>query len=256
MNKAHCWTSLRHFAATAALVGLAAGTARAQTASQVTVAVRGGIESFDKSASIDKAAFMGIDAMYGINKWLSIGPALTLGRPNTTGSDFITMITYGVVGLGDTTNFYKAAQPITVLDGAINARVQLPGRKLSPYATVGVGGYTLFLDVQSNGGERHKLGMSFNAGAGLLYQLSERAGITLDIRSVTFTDFDRTALDPRVTCTPFVPATTQCPRVEYSLFQQDFAAPPKAKKTVTNFLFSFGFSYVPSFFGGGAGGGQ
>jgi hypothetical protein len=256
MNKAHCWTSLKHLAAAAALVGVAAGAASAQSTSQVTVAVRGGIESFDKSASIDKAPFMGIDAMYGINKWLSIGPALSLGRANTTGSDFITIITYGVVGLGDTTNFFKAAQPITVLDGALNARVQLPGRKLSPYATVGVGGYTLFLDVQANRGERHKVGLSFNAGAGVLYQLSERAGITFDIRSATFTKFDRTVLDPRVVCEPFVPATTQCPRVEYSLYKQDFAAPPKAKTTATNFLFSFGFSYVPSFFGGGSGGGQ
>ena len=157
MNKAHCWTSLRHLAAVAVFSGLAAGGAGAQNASQVTVAVRGGVESFDKAASIDKAPFMGIDAMYGINKWLSIGPVLTLGRPNTTGSDFITVITYGVNNLGDTTNFYKAAQPITVLDGALNARVQLAGKKLSPYATVGVGGYTLFLDVQSNRGERHKV---------------------------------------------------------------------------------------------------
>ena len=220
------------------------------------MAVRGGIESFDKAASIDKSAFMGIDAMYGINKWLSIGPVLTLGRPNTTGSDFISVITYGVLNLGDTTNFFKAAQPITVLDGALNARVQLPGRKLSPYVTIGLGGYTLFLDVQANRGERHKNGMSFNAGVGLLYQLSDRAGLTLDVRSATFTNYDRTVLDPRIVCEPFVPATTQCPRVEYTIFKEDFAPPPAAKKTVTNFLFSFGFSYVPSFFGGGSGGGQ
>ena len=75
-----------------------------------------------------------------------------------------------------------------MLDGALNARVQLPGKKLSPYATVGVGGYTLFLDVQANRGERHKVGLSFNAGAGVLYQLSERAGLTLDVRSATFTE--------------------------------------------------------------------
>ena len=247
---------MRHFAAATALAGLVAGSASAQNASQVTVAVRGGFESFDKSASIDKAPFIGIDALYGINKWLSVGPVITMGRPWTTGSHFIGVITYGVLSQGDTTNFFKVAQPMTVLDGALNARVQLPGKKVSPYATVGVGGYTLFLDVMSNKGERHKIGVSFNAGAGVLYQLSDRAGITFDVRTSTFTDYDRTLLDPRMTCSPREPSLVQCPRVEYSIFREDFAAPPVGKKTATNFLFSFGFSYVPSFFGGGAGGGQ
>jgi hypothetical protein len=256
MNQAHCWTSIRHFAVGAVLVGLAAGGAGAQTASQVTVAVRGGVESFDKAASIDKAAIIGLDAMYGINDWLSIGPTLSLGRANTTGSHFVSVLTYGVFNLGDTTTFHYAAQPISVFDGAMNVRVQLPGRKLSPYATAGVGGYSMFLDVQSNRGERHHVGVSFNVGAGALYALSERAGITFDVRSSSFTDYDRTVLDPRMACEPTVPTTTQCPRVEYSLYAQDFKAPPKSKKTVTNLLFSVGFSYVPSFFGGGAGGGQ
>ncbi|HYV98338.1 MAG TPA: outer membrane beta-barrel protein [Gemmatimonadaceae bacterium] len=254
MNKAHCWTSLRHFAVTAGFLAVAAGGARAQNASQVTVAVRGGLESFDKAASLDKSWVIGLDAMYGINNWLSVGPVFSLGRPNTTGSHFMTVLTYGVLNLGDTTNFYAAAQPISVLDGALNARVQLPGKKLSPYATLGVGGYTLFLDVQSNRGERHKVGVAVNAGAGLLYAFSDRAGVTFDVRSSTFTDYDRNILDPRITCDVAVPTFTQCPRVENSLFREDFKPAPKAKKTVMNFLFSVGFSYVPSFFGGGGGG--
>ena len=255
MTKAHCWTSLRHFATMAGFAGLVAGSAIAQSPSQVTVAVRAGLESYDKAASLNKSWVIGLDAMYGVNKWLSIGPTLSLGRPNTNGSHFISVITYGVLNLGDTTNFYEAAQPVSVLDGALNMRVQLPGKKLSPYATAGLGGFSLFMDVQSNRGEKHKVGLSFNVGAGALYAFSERAGITFDVRSSTFTDYDRNVLDPRVRCDPTVPATTQCPRIEFSLFQEDFAVPPKAKKTVTNLLFSIGFSYVPSFFGG-TGGGQ
>jgi hypothetical protein len=166
------------------------------------------------------------------------------------------VLTYGVLNLGDTTTFHYAAQPISVFDGALNVRAQLPGKKLSPYATAGVGGYSLFLDVQSNRGERHKVGVSFNVGAGALYALSERAGITFDVRSSSFTDYDRTVLDPRIPCEPTPPTFAPCPRVEYTLFAPDFAPAPKAKKTVTNFMFSVGFSYVPSFFGGGAGGGQ
>jgi hypothetical protein len=229
----------------AALAATAAGSASAQGQGQVTVAVRGGYASFDKSASLDATPMMGLDAMYGINNWLSIGPALSLGRPQTTGSHFVSVITYGVLSLGDTTYFFEATQPVNVLDGALNVRVQLPGRKLSPYATAGIGGYTLFLDVQANRGERHKAGLSFNAGAGALYALTERAGITFDIRSMTYTDYDRKVLDPRDDVVNFRT------RVEETLYAEDFKASPKSKSTVTNFVFSFGFSYVPFFFGGG-----
>ena len=117
MTKAHCWTSLRRFASAATVVAAAAGVASAQNASQVTVAVRGGLESFDKAASLNKSWVIGLDAMYGINNWLSIGPSMSLGRANTTGSHFVSVLTYGVLNLGDTTNFYEAAQPVNVLDG-------------------------------------------------------------------------------------------------------------------------------------------
>lgn len=261
MNKAHCWTSLSRLAAAASLVAAAAGAASAQSdaSSVVTVAVRGGYASFDRAASLDKAPMLSLDAFYGVNKWLSIGPAFSLGRPQTTGKDFISQITYGVLNLGDTTSFYKATQPITVLDGALNAKVQLPGKQLSPYASGGVGGYVLFLDVQTNGGERHRVGASFNVGAGALYVLSGRAGLTLDVRAITFTDYNRSALDPRIRCDVTVPPGAggsgsqvgNCPRVEGGLFAENFAAAPKNKSTVTNYVVSFGFSYVPSFFGGG-----
>jgi len=245
MTQAHCWTSFRRFATVAAIAAAAAGTANAQSQGQVTVAVRGGYVSFDKAASLDAAPVMGLDAMYGINNWLSIGPALSLGRPQSTGEHFISVISYGVLNLGDTTYFYEATQPVNVLDGALNVRVQLPGKKLSPYATAGIGGYTLFLDVQANRGERHKVGLSFNVGAGLLYALSERAGVTLDVRSLSYTDYDRNVLDPRNDVVDFRT------RVEETLYAEDFKPAPKPKSTVTNFVFSFGFSYVPFFFGGG-----
>lgn len=245
MTQAHWLTSFRRFASAAAVAAAAAGSAGAQSLGQVTVAVRGGYVSFDKAASLDASPVMGLDAMYGINNWLSIGPSLGLGRPQTTGSHFVSVITYGVLNLGDTTYFYEATQPVNVLDGALNVRVQLPGRKLSPYATAGIGGYTLFLDVQANRGERHKVGLSFNVGAGLLYALSERAGLTLDVRSLSYTDYDRGILDPRNDVVNFRS------RVEETLYAEDFKPAPRTKSTVTNFVFSFGFSYVPFFFGGG-----
>jgi hypothetical protein len=236
----------------AVCLGLAAGAAHAQNASQVTVSVRGGQTKFDRAASLDPAVMLGLDTFYGVNKWLSIGPVLSLTRPNTTGADFISVISYGVLNLGDTTSFFKASQPVSVLDAALNVRVQLPGKKLSPYATGGIGGYAMFMDIQSNRGERHKTGVAFNVGAGVLWALSDRAGITADVRSTTYTDYDRVALDPRFQGAQI--NTTLAPsKVEQTLFAENFKPAPKAKSTVTNFTFAFGFSYVPAFFGTGGG---
>jgi hypothetical protein len=62
---------------------------------------------------------------------------------------------------------------------------------------------------------------------------------------MTYTDYDRKVLDPRDDVVNFRT------RVEETLYAEDFKAAPKSKSTVTNFVFSFGFSYVPFFFGGG-----
>jgi hypothetical protein len=236
---------LRRLAVGVALCGLGAGAAHAQDPSQVSVLVRFGTQSFDKASSIESAAFIGLDAMYGVNSWLSIGPAITIGRPQTTGEHFISSLTYGIIGVGDTTTFYNTTQPVVVLDGALNARIKfLGGAKLQPYATGGVGAYIVFLDPQTMRGDSRFNGMSFNAGAGVLYQFSDRAGLAIDVRSNTFTDYDRTKLDPRDNL------LTQA-RVENTLYREFFPVPPTNKSAVTNFTFSIGFQYVPSFLGGG-----
>jgi hypothetical protein len=246
--KAHDLSTFRSLVAVAALCGLAAGPLVAQEPGRAAVVVRGGMASFDKASSLENSGFVGLDAMYGISSWLSMGPALSIGRPSTNGDHFVSVISYGVLTAGgDTTSFYRATQPVNLLDGAFNVKVRLPGRALSPYATGGVGGYALFLDPQVNRGERHKVGLAFNVGAGVAYAFNDRAGLIFDVRSQTYTDYDREILDPRFPGGQGQPNT----RVENTLFAEDFPAAPKAKSTVTNFAFSFGFTYVPSFLGGG-----
>lgn len=238
-------TILRRLAVGVALCGLTAGAAHAQDPSQVSVLVRFGAQSFDKAASIESAPFIGLDAMYGVNSWLSLGPSISLGRPQTTGEHFISSLTYGIVGTGDTTSFHLSTQPIVVLDGAFNARVKfLGGSALQPYATGGIGGYAIFMDPQTMRGDVRMIGMSFNAGVGVAYQFSDRAGVALDVRSLTMTNFDRTVMDPRYNILTNA-------RVEQTLFRADFPTPPQNKSTVTNFALSLGFQYVPSFLGGG-----
>jgi hypothetical protein len=177
-----------------------------------------------------------------------MGPTLSIGRPSTNGEHFVSILTYGIVGAGgDTTSFYESTQPVNLLDGAFNVKVRLPNRQLAPFATAGIGGYALFMDPQVNRGERHKVGLAFNVGAGVAYSFNDRAGLVLDIRSQTYTDYDREVLDPRFKGGQNQPS----PRVEVTQWAELFPAAPAKKSTVTNFAFSFGFQYIPQFFGGG-----
>jgi len=241
-------STFSRFVATAALCGLAMGPLHAQERGRVGVVVRGGYASFDKAASLKNSGFVGLDALYGVNTWLSMGPSMSIGRPSTNGEHFVSVLTYGIASAGgDTTSFYEATQAVNLLDGAFNVKVRLPNRQLAPFATAGLGGYAIFLDPQVNRGERHKVGLAFNVGAGAEYSFNDRAGVVLDVRAQTYTDYDRASLDPRFPGGQGQPNT----RVETSQWAEFFPTAPAAKKTVTNFAFSFGFKYVPQFFGGG-----
>ncbi len=240
---AHWIARARSLALVAVLAAGAAGNAGAQ---DLSVLVRFGTQSFDKAASLDNTMFVGLDAMYPVTSWLEVGPSLSIGRGQTTGDHFVSTITYGVVGTGDTTTFYRATQPQTLMEGALSARLSMPGdRMIRPYAIVGVGGYVQLLDPVVMKRDARQLGVSFSAGVGAMYQISDRAGIVLDFRGFVLNDYDRTALDPREAI------NTPTAKAENSLWREDFPVAPSIKSSVTNYSMSLGFSYVPSFLGGG-----
>jgi opacity protein-like surface antigen len=223
----------------------AAGTAVPVAAQDISVLVRFGTQSFDKAASLENTLMIGLDVLYPVNSWLELGPSLSIGRGQTVGNHFISSITYGVVGLGDTTSFHRGTQPMTLLDATMNARVSMPGDRLvRPYATAGVGGYVQLLDPVVMRTDARQTGISFNAGVGALYQFSERAGIALDFRAFALNDYDRNALDPR-------PSINTLAKAEETLWREDFPVAPASKSSVTNYAISLAFSYVPSFLGGG-----
>jgi opacity protein-like surface antigen len=236
------WTTRARSCLLAAVI--AAGTAVPVAAQDISVLVRFGTQSFDKAASLDNTLMIGLDVLYPVNNWLELGPSLSIGRGQTTGNHFVSALTYGVVGLGDTTTFHRGTQPMTLLDATFNARVSMPGdRLIRPYATAGVGGYVQLLDPVVMRTDARQTGVSFNAGVGGLYQLSDRAGIALDFRAFSLNGYDRTALDPR-------PGVNTLSKAEETLWREDFTVAPAVKSSVTNFAVSLAFSYVPSFLGG------
>lgn len=200
---------------------------------QWAVSARGGMINFARASSLEASPYIGVDADYGLSPMFTIGSSVHVSRPTTRSEDFLTSLTYGQGTTGDTTFFYNVGQTMSMVEGELSGTLRFPVGRLTPFAIAGVGYYGLFLDPQINNGVRRQNGASFSGGAGFLVRLSERAGLQFDARSLTLTNFSQQALDP---------AGGRNPNI---LFPEDFPVRPAAKKSVTNFLFTIGFRYIP-----------
>ena len=111
--------------------------------------------------------------------------------------------------------------------------------RVEPYLTGGAGLYTFFLDPQANAGTAGDFSrVSALLGGGLRVRLSQAAGVTLDVRDLVLTNFDRARLGPSDA------------RFRTGIYPEDFAVPPKARDIVHNVLFSIGFTWTPARLGG------
>lgn len=213
---------------------LLAGAAEAQAPQgRFTVTTRASSLTFDRAASLNTAPAVGVDAEFGITNWLALGTSVSVSRPSTRKEDFITQLTFGTAANGDTTTFYQTGQQVSLVDGSIIATLRREVGRLTPYLSGGVGLYNFFLDPQINRGSANFSGTSFTGGAGVAFRLSERAGIQLDVRSLTFMNYKARQLQP---------SGGRFPNV---LFPEEFDAAPKRKDNVSNIAFSIGFRYVP-----------
>jgi hypothetical protein len=216
----------------AALAGaLSAPALVAQPRVDVTTRI-GGLK-FDRAASLETSAFLGLDATYRINPNFSLGSELNVTQAKTTAEDFITSLTFGVPLSGDTTTFFGTGQAANVIQASLMGVFRASSGRLVPFALAGAGYYGIFLDPQINRGSRQFNGFSGTVGGGILYQLSQSAGIQLDVRDLIFTSYEANRLDP---------ANGRNPNI---WFIEDFAPPPDRKSTVHNIAFSLGFRYTP-----------
>ena len=227
----------RRLAAAVTLV-VAAGATAAPAGAQApvgqwAVTARSGMINFERASSLEASPFLGLDADYGLSKMFSLGTSVHVARPKTRKEDFLTSLTYGLGATGDTTFFYNVGQTMSMVEGELAANLRFPVGRFTPFAKAGVGYYGLFLDPQINNGVKRQDGMSFSGGAGFVFRLSERAGLQFDARSLTMQNFNQSALDP---------AGGRNPNV---LFPEDFPVRPAAKKSISNFLFTIGFRYIP-----------
>ena len=199
-----------------------------------------GMVRFSRYAGLENAPAIALDARYDLTPRIAIGTAIGLARANTRGSDFITALRYGDPARGDTTLIFRLQQPVTMLDASLNATVTLPAfARLEPYVTGGAGLYTFFLDPQANAGTARDFSrMSALLGGGLRLRLSSAAGLTLDVRDLVLTNFDRDRLAPSDA------------RFRTNVYPEDFPAPPPTRDVLHNLLFSVGFTWTPARFPG------
>lgn len=225
-------------AALVALPAVAAPRARAQEpVHRFTVTTRGAMVQFDRAASLKPTGLLGVDAEFGVNRYVGVMTSLSAAHPTTRGEDFITTITYGQAS-GDTTLFFYTPQSVNLIDADLAGVFRYPMARLTPFAVVGVGYYGLFLDPQISKGAHHFNGASFTLGAGAAYQLTKQVGLQIDVRSVTLSRYDASALNPSGGRDPNV------------AFIEDFPTPPSRRSSVSNYVFNIGFRYVPQAGGG------
>lgn len=226
--------------AAALLAAAVSSPAEAQLqAKQFSVTTRLGTRTSERAASLDPAALIGLDTEYALNKYFGIGTNIDVARGNTTNEDFLIRLRYGSAATagGDSLFYQYLGQATNTINVNAFATLRYPAKRFSPFLIGGVGTYALILDPQLNGRTTKINELNYLAGGGLWVKLTDRTGIQLDVRNVTFTNFDRELLNPARE------------RPEQTIpFPEDFSRPPAAKSTVSNLTYTLGFRYIP---GGG-----
>lgn len=224
-----------------ALLALSASVAGAQVQPKsFSVTTRVGGMSPERAASMQTAGLVGLDAEYALNKWFGVGTTVDVARGNTTKEDFVARLRYGnaATGGGDSIFYQYLGQPVNMVNLGAFGMIRAPGKTFAPFVMGGVGTYVMLLDAQINGKAKRKNELSYTGGAGFWLKLTESAGLQFDVRAIQMQGYDREFLNP---------ATRRAE--QNTPFPEDFPAPPAAKNTALNTVFTLGFRYIPNFGG-------
>lgn len=221
-------TNVRNWLVVAGLVLLTPMMASGQDATWTVDLHVGGVVP-QEASSLESGAFVGLDALFHVTDRLKIGPTAEYVRTETDGAFFPQQVAFGA----DSSRVFETGQRISVLQFGGIARFELmPDERFNPYVMGGAGGYTLYLETQSNDGFSRVTDVQFQFGGGVHWAVSDAAGVQIDVRDVVYTNFDRSALDP-INPGPGVMRLDPDPSL------------PDAEETVHNIRFSIGLSYVP-----------
>ena len=227
-------------------VGLCALLLPMQAAAQEeypwSVNITGGGMMYADASALETGVLVGIEALYRITPRFSVGPAAEYLRAETDPTFFVAAINFGA----DSTRVFHVGQRINTLQYGGMARFDIsPDSRFNPYVTAGAGGYTLYLETQSNDGFERLTNLMYQFGGGVHFGVTESAGVEIDVRDVVYTDYDRGQLNPilpqhRNCPTPGVPsAECRFPAAERDL--------PDEEDVLHNIRFTIGLTYIPGF---------
>ena len=173
---------------------------------------------------------LGIDFMYRLNEMFGLGFTGSVARPRTDG-DFFPLVR---LPAGDTSLYFRVSQPVVEYAYGLQGQAKMPMGRWSPYATAAIGRYLFTMDPQANDGVKRYGGPMFSFGGGIHVPFGNRAGMSVDLRDVIFSSFERDefdATDPLMRDTRFDPIP---------------GGKPEAKSTVHNIRLTFGVSFIPA----------
>lgn len=189
-----------------------------------------GLDIHDRSSALRRSSgTAALDVLYRIDRIFSLGVSGSVGRPRTDGTYFPLVR----INAGDTSLYNRVSQRMTQYTYGIQGQATLRIRGASPYVSAGLGRYTFTLDPQAVGTTERYSGPLFSIGTGINVPVGSRSGISIDLRDVILSSFERDRLD----------ATD--PFLRDARFDAVAAGKPDARSLVHTLRLSIGVSFVP-----------
>ncbi len=219
------------------------------------VTIGGGVFLPPNASALKSASpILNMSARYSVSENFGVGFLIDYSRTETDGDVF--PLAQFRFTTADSTIFVALRQPVAVfhygLIGTLGTR--LGNGSLYPYVIGGIGGYTIYQDVQATEGPNRSSGLMLNIGAALKLGITESSGIELMVRDVIYRDYDRDELNPTPDRTCRLSGDRQfsgttCPNERFPFLDPQFSDPnfSEAKSTLHNFVVAASFSFVPGF---------
>ena len=190
-----------------------------------------GLMVHDEASALRRTTgVLGLDFLYRLGETFGVGFTGSVARPETDG-EFFPLVR---IPAGDTSLYYRVSQPVVEYTYGIQGQARMSLGRWAPYANAAIGRYLFTLDPQANDGVRRYGGPMFSLGAGIHVPLGSRAGMSIDLRDVIFSSFERDEFD----------ATD--PLLRDPRFDPIPGGKPDAKSTVHNLRLSVGVSFIPA----------
>ena len=246
------WASLSVLAGLAAIVGIAApGEAQVEQGRFDVGIGAGAVKHPNSSGFISTSPLLNLQTRMLVTENIGLGFLIDYARTETD-DDIFPLAQFRFLQ-ADSTTLVALLQPLTLFHYQFIGTIGTSrGESVYAYLMGGIGGYTIYLDPQSNDAAERQSDLAFSFGGAVKLRISGSAGIELGVRDVVYTGFDRDRLDPTPdrTCRESGErqfSGTVCPNERFRFLDPEFSDPNWSgpTSTVHNIVFLASFSFIP-----------